>query len=73
MPGPKGVITVNGNFQKLDDYDRDFCKISEAFGTEQLSHEPQVERETITEPERKKRAVVATVHEVNSIWTVEPT
>ena len=34
MPGPKGVITVKGNFQKSDLCDREFSKISETFGME---------------------------------------
>ena len=36
MPGPKGAITVSGNFQRSDACDRDFNKISETF--EQNKH-----------------------------------
>ena len=32
MPGPNGVITVSGNFQRSDSCDREFSKISELFG-----------------------------------------
>jgi hypothetical protein len=32
MPGPRGVITVNGSFIRSDRCDREFHKISETFG-----------------------------------------
>jgi hypothetical protein len=32
MPGPKGVITVKGNFARSDACDREFHKLSESFG-----------------------------------------
>jgi hypothetical protein len=32
MPGPNGVNTVKGSFTLLDNYDREFSKISESFG-----------------------------------------
>ena len=38
MPGPNSTITVRGDYQKSDSYDRDFNKISESFGMhEELS------------------------------------
>ena len=35
MPGPRGVITVNGSFIRSDRCDREFHKISETFGAQQ--------------------------------------
>src|SRR3954463_1425736 len=35
MPGPAGVITVNGSFTKSDQCDRDFRKVSDTFRAEQ--------------------------------------
>ena len=32
MPGPNGTITVNGDFERSDECDRKFNKISESFG-----------------------------------------
>ena len=57
MPGPKGVITINGNFQRSDACDRDFSKISETFGMEQTLEEPSLTNDTTYMPEQKKQAV----------------
>jgi hypothetical protein len=35
MPGPRGTITISGNFKHADDCDRDFDIISESFGMEE--------------------------------------
>src|SRR4051812_9710531 len=35
MPGTAGGITVNGNFPKSDQCDRDFHKVSDTFGAQQ--------------------------------------
>ena len=35
MPGPKGIITIRGNYKKSDDCDIEFNKISQCFGTQQ--------------------------------------
>ena len=35
MPGPKGIITVYGNYKKSDNCDVEFNKISQSFGTQQ--------------------------------------
>ena len=37
MPGPRGVITINGSFVRSDRCDREFHKISETFGAHQNS------------------------------------
>jgi hypothetical protein len=37
MPGPHGVITVSGSFVRSDRCDKEFHKISEAFGAHQGS------------------------------------
>ena len=41
MPGPRGVITINGSFIRSDRCDREFHKISEAFGTHQIHEEAE--------------------------------
>ena len=35
MPGPKGIITVRGNYKKSDYCDVEFNKISQSFGPQQ--------------------------------------
>ena len=35
MPGPKGIITVRGNYKKSDNCDVEFNKISQSFGMQQ--------------------------------------
>src|SRR4051812_36232463 len=35
MPGPKGIITVHGSFNRSDHYDRDFNRISQSFGMQE--------------------------------------
>ena len=35
MPGPKGIITVYGNYKKSNNCDIEFNKISQSFGTHQ--------------------------------------
>ena len=37
MPGPHGVITISGSFVRSDRCDKEFHKISEAFGAHQGS------------------------------------
>ena len=37
MPGPHGVITISGSFVRSDRCDKEFHKISEAFGSQQAS------------------------------------
>ena len=57
MPGPKGVITVNGKFQRSDDCDRDFNKISEIFGMGQSLADLSLSNDCTLLPEHKKLAV----------------
>ena len=57
MPGPKGVITVKGNFQKSDSCDREFSKISEMFGMEATLADLAVSNDRTLMPEHKKMAV----------------
>jgi hypothetical protein len=35
IPGPKGVITIVGSFERSDNCDKDFNKISESFGMQE--------------------------------------
>ena len=57
MPGPKGVITIKGNFQKSDSCDREFSKISEMYGMEATLAELAVSNDRTLMPEHKKVAV----------------
>ena len=57
MPGPKGVITINGNFQRSDSCDRDFSKISEMYWMEQSLAELEVSNDRTPPPEGKKMAI----------------
>ena len=50
MPGPKGIITVSGNFQRSDACGRDFNKISETFGAEQTLDELSLLSDTTCMP-----------------------
>ena len=56
MPGPKGVITVKGNFQKSDSCDREFSKISETFGMEAALPDLAVSNDSTLMLEQKKMA-----------------
>ena len=38
MPGPRGIITVYGNYKKSDNCDIEFNKISQSFGMQQELH-----------------------------------
>ena len=57
MPGPKGVITVRGNFQRSDACDREFSKISEMFGVEESLADLAITNDRTLLPEHKKLAV----------------
>ena len=55
IPGPKGVITVKGNFQKSDLCE--FSKISETFGMEATMADLAISNDRTLLPEHKKQAV----------------
>ena len=57
MLGPKGVITVKGNFQKSDLCDREFSKISETFGMEATLADLAISNDRTLMLEHKKMAV----------------
>jgi hypothetical protein len=68
MPGPKGIITVKGNFELSDLCDREFHKMAQNFGT--MANYAEKAKNTITEsikllegrvaePETKKPRVEA--------------
>ena len=57
MPGPKGVITVNGNFQRSDACDREFSKISEMFGVAETFADLAISNDQTLLPEHKKFAI----------------
>jgi len=56
MPGPKGVITITGNFQRSDSCDRDFSKISEMFGMEEALADLAISNDRTLLPEHKRLA-----------------
>ena len=47
MPGPHGVITINGSFARSDRCDKEFHKISEAFVAHQGSITTGLEEEAL--------------------------
>src|ERR1043165_7577195 len=47
MPGPHGVITIGGSFVRSDRCDKEFHKISEAFGTHKASREAELPEEAL--------------------------
>ena len=55
--GPKGVITVKGNFKKSDLCDCEFSKISDTFGMEATMADLAVSNDRTLMPEHKKQAV----------------
>ena len=57
MAGPKGVITINGNFQRSGSCQRDFSKISEMYGMEQSFAELEISNDRTLPPESKKMAI----------------
>ena len=57
MPGPKGVITVTGDFQRSDSCDREFSKISETFGVEETLVDLATSNDRTLMQEHKKLAV----------------
>jgi hypothetical protein len=72
MPGPNGIITVNGSFELSDIWDKEFHKIAQTFGMIAEYGQPKgnIEKETATttrqpvegkidniEPEAKKLRV----------------
>jgi len=69
MPGPKGVITVNGNFQRSDSCDREFSKISEMYGMEQALADLEISNDRTLLPEHKR---LATDREFNATNDTRP-
>ena len=56
MPGPKGVITVHGDFDRSNSCDREFSKISKFFGVEEHFEAMAVDNDKTIFPSRKKPA-----------------
>ena len=54
MPGPKGVITVKGDFDRSDSCDREFSRISEFFGMDENLEMMAVDNDKTLFPPRKK-------------------
>ena len=54
MPGPKGVITVKGDFDRSDSCDREFSRISEFFGMDEHLEMMAVDNDKTLFPPRKK-------------------
>ena len=56
MPGPKGPITIDGDFQKSDKCDSDFNKISQSFGMQEELEEISKTNDHAVPPLAKKPA-----------------
>ena len=56
LPGPKGVITVHGDFDRSNNCDREFNKISEFFGVEEHFQAIAADNNKTIFPPRKKPA-----------------
>ena len=56
MSGPKGVITVRGDFQRSDNCDREFSRISESFGMQQQLEELSLGNDKTLFPASQKPA-----------------
>ena len=56
LPGPKGVITVRGDFGLSNSCDREFAKISEFFGVEEHFKAISADNDKTIFPARKKPA-----------------
>ena len=54
LPGPKGGITVRGDFRRSDDCDREFSRISESFGVQEQLAEIALDNDRTVFPEPKK-------------------
>ena len=54
MPGPKGVIAVHGDFDRSNNCDREFSKISEFFGMEEHFAVMAADNDKTIFPPRKK-------------------
>ena len=54
MPGPKGPITIHGDFQKSDKCDSDFNKISQSFGMQEELEEISKDNNHVVPPLAKK-------------------
>ena len=53
MPGPYGTMTVNGYFERYDECDRKFSKISESFGAQEQLQELSLTNDRTLFPEGK--------------------
>ena len=75
MPGPKGVITVHGDFDRSNSCDREFSKISEFFGVEEHFEAMAVDNDKTIFPARKKPAKDAAFNAADDTTThqVHPT
>ena len=71
MSGPKGVITVNGNFDRSDKFNRDFNKISESFGMQERLKEVSRDNDRTIFPVAKKPAYDATFNTTNDTRAVQ--
>ena len=54
MPGPYRTIIVNGDFERSDECDRKFNKISESFGAQEQLQELSLTNDRTLFPEGKK-------------------
>ena len=65
MPGPKGVITVKGDFERSDKCDIEFSKISQCFGMQEALEEAAVDNDRSIFPVAKKPTYAASFNATN--------
>ena len=70
MPGPKGVITVNGDFDRSDRCDIDFNKIFESFSMQEQLEEVSRDNDRTIFPVAKKPAYDAAFNATNDTRAV---
>ena len=65
MPGPNGTITVHGDFERSDECDRKFSKISEMFGAQEQLKELSLTNDRTLFLESKKPSPDAAFNATN--------
>ena len=65
MLGPKGVITVKGDFERSDKCDIEFSKISQCFGMQEALEEAAVNNDRTILPVAKKPMYAASFNATN--------
>jgi hypothetical protein len=78
MLGPNGLITVEGNFELLDTYDKEFHKMTQTFGTTADYTKPKgdTNQDTLPGADRStSEEVFDTIPDAKKLWfqSTDPT